>query len=1052
MRLFPMSFRRTGMLLLIGVVFASSSLAAEPDQATRSYQAGNGFLNRGLDELAIREYRAFLEQRPNHELAPSATYGLGVALFRLHRLDDAAEALEPLVGDVDFEFAAETNLLLGQCYLSMDRFVDAAKRFQTLIDQAPNHPSAAAADAMLVESHYRAQNYADAERAAIEFRQRWPNNERRDRVNFFFALSAMSQKEYQEAADRFDLLLDNTPESSLAPQATLLSAQCLQQVGLAPRAIKRFRQAIEGAAGEMVPDAIYGLATLVHAAGELDEAGALFDQLVESASEYPNLTDAMLRRGQIWFAQGRYRRAREAILQADQRADADHTAANYWLAKCALRLNDPEDAADRLADALQSAPDHPLAPEMLYDRAVALLRLERPGNADRSLALFTDRFPTHALAADALALRASTLHQLKRYRDSAALCGVYLNEYANRAQSSAIRYLRCENLYLDGDIAGAVVGYADFLDREPDNPEALKARFRLGSIHYGQGDYELAAPLLQATLSHNPLPVEFHTVILMLGEIAFAGKDWREAESLYESYSRDRDAPGADEALLKLGLSRQRQGDYAGALKAYDDLFQRSADSPVTAHARFEQGQSLVALDRLDEAADAFEQVVEQWTDSRFTAAAYGQLGAIAATKNEHASANFYFEKSLSLNDDPAQSANTLHRLGLSLAAVDQNEEAARVFDRLNREHPNNQYALEADARRALALSQGGNTAEAFELIGAVEKRGIEKLDAQLVGAIRYEKAWLLRERDQPDAAVQAYRALLDTQIDSGLRAHALIELADLEIGNEQYEPAAEYLRQALKHAEREPSVEQSLFAGARYRLALCEHRLGQHRSAVELFDQYLRSDYSDSSLVTAAHLMAGESNYQLGQHRPAAAHFAAVIETANDTDMLSSSLLRLGECEAALQRWPASERAFADYLDRFSDSPLWFQAQFGQGWARENQGRHDDAMQAYRAVVDRHDGETASRAQFQIGECLFAQRKYDLAVAEYLKVDVLYAYPQWSAAALYEAGRCFEAMGQPAPAREQFERIRAEFSDTKWAPMAASRLAATPAATLPAR
>ncbi len=406
----------------------------------------------------------------------------------------------------------------------------------------------------------------------------------------------------------------------------------------------------------------------------------------------------------------------------------------------------------------------------------------------------------------------------------------------------------------------------------------------------------------------------------------------------------------------------------------------------------------------------------------------------------------------MSLSDDPAQSANTLHRLGLSLAAANRDEEAARVFDRLNREHPDNQFAIEADARRALALSKAGNAKEALELIGAIEQRGIEMLDAQLAGAVRYEQAWLLRESGQPNEAVHAYRALLETQIDRGLRAHALIELADLEIANERYEPAAALLRQSLKLAERESSAEQSLFAGARYRLALCQHRLGQHQSAAELFDQYLRSDYVDSSLVAAANLMAGESYFQLGQHRPAAVHFAAVVETAEDPDMLSSSLLRLGECDAALQRWPASEHAFTDFLDRFSDSPLWFQAQFGQGWARENQGRHDAAMQAYRAVVDRHDGETASRAQFQIGECLFAQRKYDVAVAEFLKVDVFYAYPQWSAAALYEAGRCFEAMGQPEAAHTQFERVRAEFSDTRWAPMAASRLAATRSTTLPAR
>jgi TolA-binding protein len=97
--------------------------------------------------------------------------------------------------------------------------------------------------------------------------------------------------------------------------------------------------------------------------------------------------------------------------------------------------------------------------------------------------------------------------------------------------------------------------------------------------------------------------------------------------------------------------------------------------------------------------------------------------------------------------------------------------------------------------------------------------------------------------------------------------------------------------------------------------------------------------------------------------------------------------------------------------------------------------------LPAYEQVVQRHQGETAARAQFQIGECLFAMKRLDEAVRELLKVDILYAYPQWSAAALYEAGRCFQEMGDPTNARKQFEQVRTDHSQTRWAQLAAQRL-----------
>src|SRR5690606_1752736 len=163
-------------------------------------------------------------------------------------------------------------------------------------------------------------------------------------------------------------------------------------------------------------------------------------------------------------------------------------------------------------------------------------------------------------------------------------------------------------------------------------------------------------------------------------------------------------------------------------------------------------------------------------------------------------------------------------------------------------------------------------------------------------------------------------------------------------------------------------------------------------------------------------------------------------------------ALLRLGEAQASLQRWDASEKAFTQYLDRFSESELWFQARFGVGFARENQGRLDEAIEAYRPVADGHKGPTAARAQFQIGECLFAKKDYEAAVRELLKTDILHAEPQWSAAALYEAGRCFEAMNKAPEARAQYEQVVSRFQEQRWAELAEARLEQVRTAPAPGR
>ena len=109
--------------------------------------------------------------------------------------------------------------------------------------------------------------------------------------------------------------------------------------------------------------------------------------------------------------------------------------------------------------------------------------------------------------------------------------------------------------------------------------------------------------------------------------------------------------------------------------------------------------------------------------------------------------------------------------------------------------------------------------------------------------------------------------------------------------------------------------------------------------------------------------------------------------------------------------------------------------------WSGRPPPRRAEAIGDYRQVVENHKGETAARAQFQIGECLFAMGSLEEAVTELLRVDILYAYDEWSAASLYEAGRVLERLQRPHQARAQYQQVVERFPDLNWAAMARERL-----------
>ena len=69
----------------------------------------------------------------------------------------------------------------------------------------------------------------------------------------------------------------------------------------------------------------------------------------------------------------------------------------------------------------------------------------------------------------------------------------------------------------------------------------------------------------------------------------------------------------------------------------------------------------------------------------------------------------------------------------------------------------------------------------------------------------------------------------------------------------------------------------------------------------------------------------------------------------------------------------------------------------------------------------------------------------FEQAIREFLRVDVLYDYPEWSAAALYEAGQCFIALRRLEDARQQFELVAENHTDTSWGHLAQQRLDSMP-------
>jgi len=106
-------------------------------------------------------------------------------------------------------------------------------------------------------------------------------------------------------------------------------------------------------------------------------------------------------------------------------------------------------------------------------------------------------------------------------------------------------------------------------------------------------------------------------------------------------------------------------------------------------------------------------------------------------------------------------------------------------------------------------------------------------------------------------------------------------------------------------------------------------------------------------------------------------------------------------------------------------------------------QGRYALALQGFREFLRRFPtSELADNAQYGVGECFFAQARYDSAAIEYARVDNIYPSGDRVPAALYKLGLTQENLAQRDAARRTMQDLVKRFPQSGEAQLARALLA----------
>ena len=152
----------------------------------------------------------------------------------------------------------------------------------------------------------------------------------------------------------------------------------------------------------------------------------------------------------------------------------------------------------------------------------------------------------------------------------------------------------------------------------------------------------------------------------------------------------------------------------------------------------------------------------------------------------------------------------------------------------------------------------------------------------------------------------------------------------------------------------------------------------------------------------------------------------------------------RQAQCLGKLERWDDAGVVADDALHQFGDFANDYEFVFVTARSKEARGLFDDAEKLYTEVIESENGkasETAAIAQWRIGEMHFHKEQYETAIDAYYRVDSLYNHPKWRSAAILQAGKCQEHLGNWKHAVKLYTQILDKYPDSKLAESAQERL-----------
>ena len=330
----------------------------------------------------------------------------------------------------------------------------------------------------------------------------------------------------------------------------------------------------------------------------------------------------------------------------------------------------------------------------------------------------------------------------------------------------------------------------------------------------------------------------------------------------------DETAEARARALLGLGDARRRSvaGDSAGlaaAQRAYSQLLEEAAASPLAVRARFGRAHVALELGQIDGAIDSLSALLPDLAGTDLQPEVLAVLGRALAQAGRHGEAATRLGELLLAFPDYDGRRDAQELLGDTYLALGDADRAAELFGRLAESDSRGDVGGSLRRRLARAQRLQGDLAAALRTYDRLLAEGADATDS-----LQLSRGRVLAGLGRTEQAVAAFR-----QVRSGpLEPAARLGAADLLFAAGQFEPAASAYA---------PLLIDGVEAEVMGRAILCLGELGRRDEAEKLSDQHRKRFGKEGIWPLLFRLSEGRHLLAKREYDKARKLFEAVAEDA---------------------------------------------------------------------------------------------------------------------------------------------------------------------------